>query len=140
MPQCDAIAPSPYPLCSPSHPSTCVPWQVVWKGSSSLGCTVQVCQSGIANSPFSAGTLVICRYSPPGNVIGKFEQNVLPELQAPAPPASTPTAPGAPDPTSLPEGYNFVSPGCLVAVGDEFWLCMQNDGNVVLFDNQQPVW
>jgi hypothetical protein len=104
-----------------------------------MGCVVQVCAGGIANTPFSAGTLVICRYSPPGNVLGRFDSNVLPIPQLPAPPASVPPASPSPGGT-LPAGHSYVSPGCLVSVGEAYWLCMQNDGNVVLFQNKQPIW
>jgi hypothetical protein len=111
----------------------------VWKSSNALGCVIQLCSSGIVNTPFKAGTLVICRYAPPGNIIGRFEANVLPVQQPPAPPANAP--PVAPPATAtLPSGHNFVSPGCLTSLGDDFWLCMQNDGNVVLFRDKQPIW
>jgi uncharacterized protein YkwD len=47
--------------------------QVVWKASRQLGCAVQDC----ANiQGFTAGTMVVCQYKPPGNVIGQFPQNV----------------------------------------------------------------
>ena len=47
--------------------------QVVWKSSTKLGC-------GIASGKFQGynGRYVVCRYAPPGNVIGAFPQNVLP--------------------------------------------------------------
>lgn len=41
--------------------------QVVWESSSKLGC-------GIANC--GQRTFIVCRYDPPGNVNGQFEQNV----------------------------------------------------------------
>ena len=42
--------------------------QVVWKGSKTLGC-------GIATGKYS---WVVCRYGPPGNMMGDFPENVLP--------------------------------------------------------------
>ncbi|KIZ02968.1 Protein PRY1 [Monoraphidium neglectum] len=44
--------------------------QVVWKGSSQLGC-------GFAPN-CGSGALLTCRYSPAGNVMGAFQQNVAP--------------------------------------------------------------
>lgn len=84
--------------------------QVVWKSSNALGCVAQVCSAGIAHTPFTAGTLVICRYAPPGNVIGRFEANVLPPPQPPAPPASTP--PAAPPAGTLPGSIVLPLAGC----------------------------
>jgi uncharacterized protein YkwD len=42
--------------------------QVVWKGSTSLGC-------GAAKSK-EQSYFIVCRYSPAGNVLGQFPQNV----------------------------------------------------------------
>ena len=44
--------------------------QVVWKGSAELGC-------GAARSR-RGGLYVVCNYSPPGNYLGRFPENVLP--------------------------------------------------------------
>uniref|UniRef100_A0A0N5BJ78 SCP domain-containing protein n=2 Tax=Strongyloides papillosus TaxID=174720 RepID=A0A0N5BJ78_STREA len=43
--------------------------QLVWKGSSKVGC-------GVAAS--SIGVFTVCKYSPPGNVMGAFKENVSP--------------------------------------------------------------
>jgi uncharacterized protein YkwD len=43
--------------------------QVVWRASTKLGCGRAQC---------SFGVYYVCRYAPPGNVLGQFEQNVLP--------------------------------------------------------------
>ncbi len=43
--------------------------QVVWKGSTELGC-------GKARSR-RGGLYVVCNYSPPGNYLGRFPENVL---------------------------------------------------------------
>ena len=42
-------------------------WQVVWKGTTKLGCAIQ---------KRGRETYVVARYSPPGNVIGTFAKNV----------------------------------------------------------------
>lgn len=41
--------------------------QVVWKGSTRVGCSARRC------GPM---TIVVCRYDPPGNVLGQFAANV----------------------------------------------------------------
>lgn len=46
---------------------------VVWRATRALGCTVQSCSR-------QGMTLVVCRYWPPGNVIGQFPQNVVAPL------------------------------------------------------------
>ncbi|CDO93498.1 unnamed protein product [Kluyveromyces dobzhanskii CBS 2104] len=46
--------------------------QLVWKNSSSLGCAFVRCAQYY-------GQYTVCEYDPPGNVIGQFEQNVLPQ-------------------------------------------------------------
>lgn len=135
--------------------------QVVWKSTTLLGCAVATCSSGLRGQGFSwaKGTLVVCRYSPAGNVIGQFATNVLRKTSAPPPatqppavppstPPSTPPAspppPTQPPPTSqppaqipagtLPAGYKFLSPGCLYSANTRFRMCMQADGRVVLID------
>eukprot|EP00775_Hariotina_reticulata_P009625 gene9625-biopygen11521 len=52
--------------------------QVVWKGSRQLGCAIKACNSGLKNLQWPGGVIVVCRYSPPGNVMGSFDSNVLP--------------------------------------------------------------
>lgn len=51
----------------PQHPLPPLPVQVVWKASTQLGC-------GYAPSC----RMVVCNYSPAGNVMGQFAQNVQP--------------------------------------------------------------
>jgi hypothetical protein len=126
-------------VCPPAYLPASL--QVVWKSSRLLGCAAQLCPSGVANTPFSAGTLIVCRYSPPGNIVGQFDSNVLPQVASPPPAEVAPGAPPTPPPVAtLPGGFNFVSPGCLVSAGAAFSLCMQNDGNLVLFQDTQPIW
>ncbi|KAF9117463.1 hypothetical protein BGX30_005435 [Mortierella sp. GBA39] len=45
--------------------------QVVWKGTTSVGCAKKFC-------PGSNWTIYICNYDPPGNYEGEYEKNVLP--------------------------------------------------------------
>ncbi|MGE0382174.1 MAG: CAP family protein, partial [Hyphomicrobium sp.] len=47
--------------------------QVVWKGSTQLGCGMAMGCPGAFN-----GGYWVCRYAPPGNMQGAFEQNVAP--------------------------------------------------------------
>lgn len=47
--------------------------QVVWRASTKLGCGRAQCGFGV---------YYVCRYSPAGNVLGQFEQNVLPASSA----------------------------------------------------------
>jgi hypothetical protein len=45
--------------------------QIVWRGTTRLGCAVRVCTTG---SPFTGAptwTLVVCNYAPAGNVVGQ---------------------------------------------------------------------
>ncbi|KAK6462337.1 CAP domain-containing protein, partial [Scheffersomyces coipomensis] len=46
--------------------------QVVWKGSTKVGCAFKNCQAE------NWGLYVVCEYDPPGNVIGEEQANVLP--------------------------------------------------------------
>lgn len=47
--------------------------QVVWKGTTRVGCAIVDC----TGKPGMYGPYVVCAYDPPGNVIGKFKENVL---------------------------------------------------------------
>jgi len=61
----------------PNNPQPSHFTQVVWKGSSQLGCTIYACESDKI-FPNTSGTAYygVCEYSPPGNVIGEFADNV----------------------------------------------------------------
>ena len=48
--------------------------QVVWKDSTEIGCAEVECGSGWG------GPYLVCEYSPRGNIIGYFKENVLPPL------------------------------------------------------------
>ncbi|KDQ15192.1 hypothetical protein BOTBODRAFT_145235 [Botryobasidium botryosum FD-172 SS1] len=54
----------------PSHFS-----QVVWKGTTQVGCAYTMC-NGIFDPSYGQARFVACEYSPAGNVIGQFPQNV----------------------------------------------------------------
>ncbi|KIJ45129.1 hypothetical protein M422DRAFT_779050 [Sphaerobolus stellatus SS14] len=49
--------------------------QVVWKGTTEVGCAYQFCD-GIFDPSFGKATYYACEYSPAGNVIGQFPENV----------------------------------------------------------------
>jgi hypothetical protein len=71
--------------------------QVVWRSSSTIGCAVQACNNGLGGTGWPRGSLVVCRYSPAGNVLGSFQTNVLPASLNP-PPVTPPTPPVTPPP------------------------------------------
>lgn len=46
--------------------------QIVWKDTSSIGCAMQSCPTGLgANFNYANSFIVVCRYWPPGNVDGE---------------------------------------------------------------------
>ncbi|KAF8271341.1 CAP domain-containing protein [Lactarius quietus] len=49
--------------------------QIVWKSTTQVGCAVQTC-SGIFDASYGPAQYYVCEYNPPGNVIGKFPENV----------------------------------------------------------------
>lgn len=52
--------------------------QMVWAGTSKLGCAIQACsasQMGLGSS--GSANFVVCNYDAPGNIIGEFLQNVF---------------------------------------------------------------
>jgi len=57
--------------------------QVVWKSTTQIGCG---CETGCTNG---WAAVCVCQYSPPGNFLGQFAENVLPPTSAPVP--GTPT-------------------------------------------------
>ncbi|KAL0950954.1 hypothetical protein HGRIS_007706 [Hohenbuehelia grisea] len=60
---------------NPSNPNPSHFTQVVWKGSTQLGCAMAQCD-GIFASSFGKAKFFVCEYSAQGNVIGQFAQNV----------------------------------------------------------------
>lgn len=71
--------PKPYGAASPAMDAF-DKWghfsQIVWKGTTHVGCATVVCPSlgnaGGSNVPFT-----VCNYSPPGNYDGEYGDNVL---------------------------------------------------------------
>jgi len=59
----------------PSNPVPSHFTQVVWKATTQVGCAVQQCD-GIFAPSFGKAQFFVCEYSPQGNVIGAFAQNV----------------------------------------------------------------
>lgn len=45
--------------------------QLLWKSTRQVGCAVAACSK--------SKRLIVCKYNPPGNVIGQFGENVLPK-------------------------------------------------------------
>ncbi|KAJ8091921.1 hypothetical protein PM082_024155 [Marasmius tenuissimus] len=61
----------------PNNPQPSHFTQVVWKASTELGCAVAECGDKIFPN-FPTSTFLVCEYSPAGNVIGQFPENVQP--------------------------------------------------------------
>ncbi|RDB29251.1 Protein PRY1 [Hypsizygus marmoreus] len=49
--------------------------QVVWKATTQVGCAIQSCD-GIFDASFGKAKYFVCEYSPAGNIIGRFAENV----------------------------------------------------------------
>ena len=58
-------------------PSTGHFTQVVWKNTTDLGCGYAAGATTINGTAYTA-YYVVCRYSPAGNILGEFQDNVLP--------------------------------------------------------------
>ncbi|KAI8995557.1 CAP domain-containing protein [Trametes punicea] len=59
----------------PNNPQPSHFTQVVWKSTTQVGCAMQSC-NGIFAASFGPAKFFVCEYSPQGNVIGEFAQNV----------------------------------------------------------------
>ncbi|TEB39192.1 PR-1-like protein [Coprinellus micaceus] len=57
----------------PSNPQASHFTQVVWKSTTGVGCASAQC-TGIFG--IDLATFYVCKYSPPGNVLGEFDENV----------------------------------------------------------------
>jgi uncharacterized protein YkwD len=61
----------------PSNPTYSHFTQVVWKSTTDLGCAMVECPAGsIFSADYGVAQFLTCEYSPPGNVIGQFGENV----------------------------------------------------------------
>ncbi|KIM48031.1 hypothetical protein M413DRAFT_439732 [Hebeloma cylindrosporum] len=60
---------------NPNNPVPSHFTQVVWKGTTQVGCAVSTC-SGIFDAKFGPAQYYVCEYSAQGNIIGRFAQNV----------------------------------------------------------------
>eukprot|EP00775_Hariotina_reticulata_P010911 gene10911-11065_t len=116
--------------------------QVVWRDSKRLGCAVKVCPNGIQNSRMTKGTIVVCKYKPPGNERGFYAENVFPAASANKPRATPP--PEAAAKNSLPPGTKLTSPSCLLSTDKRFQLCLRDSGLLVLMQidirPNVPMW
>lgn len=57
--------------------------QLLWKSTTQIGCAIQLCSEGTIRNMFSQPNyfyFILCNYFPPGNVKGRFEQNVSPKV------------------------------------------------------------
>lgn len=57
--------------------------QIVWKGTSKVGCATKVCQPLANAASGQALSFTVCNYGPPGNVAGQYAENVLRPLGHP---------------------------------------------------------
>ncbi|WVF68569.1 hypothetical protein IAT40_003338 [Kwoniella sp. CBS 6097] len=64
------------PEYDPSNPQYSHFTQVVWKGTTEIGCAAISCPSGSIFDMSGDSLYVMCEYNPPGNMIGAFPENV----------------------------------------------------------------
>lgn len=55
--------------------------QMIWKDTTKIGCALRVGMDNLNKNTECA--YIVCNYSPSGNVLGQFNQNVLPPLPEP---------------------------------------------------------
>jgi hypothetical protein len=88
--------------------------QVVWKSTTRVGCAVQDCSRNKRGT--QGGTIIVCHYSPSGNVPGKYADNVARVLRGSS----------QPPPTAVLDLFEILfSPDCLVSADTRFTFCMQ---------------
>ncbi|EHS62451.1 uncharacterized protein PGTG_20576 [Puccinia graminis f. sp. tritici CRL 75-36-700-3] len=49
--------------------------QVIWEGTTQLGCAISNCHN-LPGTPLKDAPYWVCQYNPPGNVLGEFDTNV----------------------------------------------------------------
>ncbi|WWC65972.1 uncharacterized protein I303_108594 [Kwoniella dejecticola CBS 10117] len=64
------------PEYDPSNPQYSHFTQVVWKGTTEIGCAAVSCADGTIFTIGSDSLYIMCEYNPAGNVIGQFAENV----------------------------------------------------------------
>ncbi|KAG9643752.1 PR-1-like protein, partial [Aureobasidium melanogenum] len=58
--------------------------QLVWKGTTKVGCATQYCSGGLANvGQYVAPYFTVCNYGAPGNYAGEYADNVGASLNQP---------------------------------------------------------
>ncbi|KAH7915359.1 PR-1-like protein [Hygrophoropsis aurantiaca] len=57
------------------HPQYSHWTQVVWKSTTHVGCAVQTC-NGMFEAKYGPAKFYVCEYSPPGNYVNEFSNNV----------------------------------------------------------------
>jgi len=58
--------------------------QLVWKGTTKVGCATQYCSGGLANvGQYVAPYFTVCNYGSPGNYAGEYADNVGNSLNHP---------------------------------------------------------
>ncbi|KLO07573.1 PR-1-like protein, partial [Schizopora paradoxa] len=66
---------------NPNNPVASHFTQVVWKGTSQMGCAVATCAPGtLFSSSFGSSKYYVCEYEAQGNVIGQFGCVLLPSV------------------------------------------------------------
>ncbi|KAG8761914.1 hypothetical protein FRC11_012276 [Ceratobasidium sp. 423] len=61
---------------NPENPISSHWTQVVWKGTTKLGCAMKQCPPGTVSDAKYVANYYVCHYGPAGNVEGQFLQNV----------------------------------------------------------------
>lgn len=91
--------------------------QVVWRSTIRIGCAARRCPTFTGTRPplLGPGVLVSCRYSPPGNIEGLFEENVSPAdgtiSPTPSPVLPSPSPSRSPRPSVSPRPSPSPRPG-----------------------------